>query len=45
MMPLKRKKNSNVGKILMWGLVGVLIILMIISFPSVQHMTEIVVYP
>ncbi len=44
-MPLKKKKNTSLVRILMWILFIALIVLMIISFSPVQHMTEIVVYP
>ncbi|MDW2959025.1 MAG: hypothetical protein R8M37_04465 [Alphaproteobacteria bacterium] len=44
-MPLKRKKKTNFRKILIWALIATLMVLMIISFPATQYMTEIVVYP
>ncbi|MDW2996154.1 MAG: hypothetical protein R8M71_04300 [Alphaproteobacteria bacterium] len=44
-MPLKKKKKTNFRIILTWTLIAVLILLMLISFPATQHMTEIVVYP
>ncbi len=43
-MPL-RKRNTKRNKIIIWTLVAVLVILMIISFPATQHMTEVVLYP
>lgn len=43
-MPL-RKKNAKRNKIIIWTLVAVLVILMIVSFPATQHVTEIVLYP
>jgi len=43
-MPL-RKKNTKRNKIIIWTLIVVLVILMIISIPATQHMTEIVLYP
>ena len=43
-MPL-RKKNTKRNKIIIWTLIMVLVILMIISIPATQHMTEIVLYP
>ena len=42
-MPLKKKNNTKT--ILIWSLVAILILLMIISFPTTQNLTEIVVYP
>lgn len=44
-MPIKKKKNTNFRKIILWASVIALIILMIVSFPATQHLTEIVVYP
>lgn len=44
-MPIKKKKNFKFAKILTWTLIVVLVVLMIISFSTTQHMTEIVVYP
>lgn len=43
-MPL-RKKNTKRNKIIIWTIVAVLIVLMIVSFPATQHMTEIILYP
>ena len=43
-MPL-RKKNTKRNKIIIWTLTVVLVILMIVSIPATQHMTEIVLYP
>ena len=42
-MPL-RKRNTKRKQIIIWTLVIVLIILMIISFPATQNVTEIVLY-
>ena len=45
-MPLNnRRKNSIRQKIIIWGLIIVLVVLMIISFPAPQNVTEIVLYP
>ena len=45
-MPKKKKnKNSKFPKILIWTLIVILIILMIVSFSTPVHMTEIVLYP
>lgn len=44
-MPLKRKKNTKFRVFLVWTILAVLVLLMLISFPATQHMTEIVVYP
>lgn len=43
-MPL-RKKNTKRNKIIIWTLIVVLVILMIVSIPATQHMTEIILYP
>ncbi len=43
-MPLK-KKNKSAKKIIIWAFVIVLIILMFISFPAAQNVTEIVLFP
>lgn len=43
-MPIK-KKNSTRNKIILWALLGVIVVLMVISFSPVRHMTEIVLYP
>ena len=43
-MPL-RKKNTKRNKIIIWTLIVILVILMIVSIPATQHMTEIVLYP
>ncbi len=43
-MPL-RKKNTKRNQIIIWTLIIVLVVLMIVSFPATQHMTEIVLYP
>ena len=42
-MPL-RKKNTKRNQIIIWTLIVVLVILMIISFPATQNVTEIVLY-
>lgn len=42
-MPL-RKKNTKRNQIIIWTLIAVLVILMIISFPATQHITEVVLY-
>ena len=42
-MPIKKKANFRI--FLTWTIITVLIILMLVSFPATQHMTEIVVYP
>lgn len=45
-MPLnKRKNNSKRTKIIIWALIAALVVLMIISFPATQHVTEIILYP
>jgi hypothetical protein len=43
-MPLKRKNKTKIRGVLIWALIAVLLLLMIISFPATQHLTEIVVY-
>ncbi len=43
-MPIKRKK-TGLRKFILWTLLGILLVLMVISFAPVQHLTEIVVYP
>lgn len=43
-MPIK-KKNATRNKIIIWTLVIAVIILMLISFPAVQHTTEVVLFP
>lgn len=43
-MPIK-KKNTGLRRFILWTLVAALLILMVISFSPVQHLTEIVVYP
>ncbi len=43
-MPIK-KKNTTRNKIILWTLLGVIVVLMVISFSPVRHMTEIVLYP
>lgn len=44
-MPLKKKKKTNFRIVLIWALIAILILLMLITFPATQNMTEIVVYP
>lgn len=44
-MPIKKKKNHSFRKFLLWLLVATLVVLMLISFSTTQHLTEIVVYP
>ena len=44
-MPIKKKKQTKFPKIIIWFLIISVIALMIISFSTPQHMTEIVVYP
>lgn len=45
-MPLKKKRDHRTrNKIIIAGVVIVLLILMIISFPPAQNVTEIVLYP
>ncbi len=44
-MPIKKKKDTNIRKFLLWTILIALVVLMIISFAPTQHMTEIVVYP
>lgn len=43
-MPLK-KKNTTRNRIILWGLILAIIVLMLISFAPVQNVTEIVLYP
>lgn len=42
---MPRRKNTSYKKYLIIGVIIALIILMIISFPAAQNMTEIVLYP
>ncbi len=42
-MPL-RKKNTKRNAIIIWALVALIIVLMIISFPVTQNVTEVVLY-
>ena len=44
---MQKKKNTNTKfyKFLTYTLIILVIVLMIISFPATQHLTEIVVYP
>ncbi|HOY47091.1 MAG TPA: hypothetical protein PLZ05_00605 [Alphaproteobacteria bacterium] len=42
-MPL-RKKHTARNKIIIWILISILIVLMVISFPHAQNMTEIVLF-
>ncbi len=44
-MPIKRKKKTKFKTFIIWALIAAMVLLMIISFPATQHMTEIVVYP
>lgn len=44
-MPLRKKKSGTFRRVLIWGVVAVIIILMIISFAPVQNVTEVVLYP
>ena len=43
-MPLKKKRKTSWAKILITLGIIAIIVLMIISFPAPQHLTEIVVY-
>lgn len=42
-MPL-RKKNTKSGHIIIWILIAIVIVLMIVSFPATQNVTEIVLH-
>ncbi|MEE1029474.1 MAG: hypothetical protein UIC65_00455 [Alphaproteobacteria bacterium] len=45
-MPIKKKKNrTKLRTVLVWTLIASILLLMFISFPATQHMTEIVVFP
>ena len=44
-MPLHKKKKINIRVIAIWALVLIVVALMIISFPPVRNVTEIVLYP
>ncbi len=45
-MPLRnRKKESIRNNIIIWSVIAILVILMIVSFPTTQNVTEIVLYP
>lgn len=45
-MPIKKKKNrTKLRTVLIWTLITAILLLMFISFPATQHITEIVVYP
>jgi len=45
-MPLNNKRNrATRNKIIIWSLVIILVVLMIVSFPAPQNMTEVVLYP
>ncbi len=44
-MPLKKKKNIKVSKVLLWVIIIALIVLMIISFEPTQHLTEVALTP
>lgn len=42
-MPL-RKKNTKREHIIIWILIAIVIVLMIVSFPATQNVTEIVLH-
>lgn len=45
-MPLHKKKNhATRNKIIIFAILAVLAVLLIISFPPAQNVTEIVLYP
>ena len=45
-MPLNNRRNHTTrNKIIIWSLIFILVVLMIISFPTPQNMTEVVLYP
>ncbi len=45
-MPLNnRRSHTTRNKIIIWSLIIILVVLMIISFPAPQNMTEVVLYP
>lgn len=45
-MPLNNRRNHTTrNKIIIWSLILILVVLMIISFPAPQNMTEVVLYP
>lgn len=44
-MPIKKKSGAPLRRIIIWGAIAVLLILMLVSFPAPQNITEIVVYP
>ena len=44
-MPLHKKKKMNVRAIAIGAVIVIVIALMIISFPPVRNVTEIVLYP
>ncbi len=45
-MPLRNRKRESIrNNIIIWSVITVLIMLMIISFPVTQNVTEIVLYP
>ncbi|MDO5011986.1 MAG: hypothetical protein Q4E56_00505 [Pseudomonadota bacterium] len=45
-MPLNNRRNhATRNKIIIWSLIIILVVLMIISFPAPQNMTEVVLYP
>lgn len=43
-MPL-HKKSSIRNKIIIWTVIAIIAVLMIVSFPAAQNVTEIVLYP
>lgn len=42
-MPLK-KKNTTRNKVIIWTVIAIVLVLMIVSFPPLQHTTEIVLF-
>ena len=46
-MPLNNRRNHTTrNKIIIWSLIFILVVLLIIlSFPAPQNMTEVVLYP
>lgn len=45
-MPLNNRRNHTTrNKIIIWSLILILVVLMIISFPAPQNMTEVMLYP
>ena len=43
-MPL-RKKNTKRNQIIIWTIIAVIVILMIVSFPATQSVTEVALHP